>query len=373
MAADWLNVVYVSSLARGGPVSHLRILAPAMARTGASVRVVCLDEAVGKAFRAAGVDAYAAPLRDKWDVRGAARIWPLLKGADVVHTQDRRAGLLVRPAARARGALVLHTYHGLPEQIAVRLGRDGHVRTSPGASAAQLAWLLHGYLRIEALLAKFGFVVAPSRAMAGFLAAHGLPRDRIHVVQNGIDVPPRSRRRPQSSGKRFVVGTAASLEYPKGVDVLLAAVRELGEDVSLEIFGDGSWRARLERESGEYGLSARFHGHVEGLPQRLRDLDVFVLPSRAENFPVAALEAMAAGLAVVATRVGGVPELVVDGETGILVEPDDPAAMSAAIARLAGDPGSRAALGAEGRRRVEALFSSDRMAERMRALYESLL
>ena len=372
MAADWLNVVYVSSLARGGPVSHLRTLAPAMARTGASVRVVCRDEALAEAFRAAGVDAYTAPLRDKWDVRAAARVWPLLKGADVVHTQDRRAGLLVRPAARARASLVLHTYHGLPEEIAVRLGRDGHVRTPPGASAARLAWLLHGYLRIEALLAQFGFVVAPSRAMAAFLAAHGLPADRIHVVQNGIDIPPRSRQRRQT-GERLVVGTAASLEYAKGVDVFLAAARELGDEVSVEIFGDGSWRARLERESREYGLNARFHGHVEGLAQRLRELDLFVLPSRAENFPLAALEAMAAGLPVVATRVGGVPELVVDEETGILVEPDDAAAMAAAIARLAGDPGRRAAFGGEGRRRVEALFSADRMAERMRALYESLL
>jgi glycosyltransferase involved in cell wall biosynthesis len=371
VAADWLNVVYVSSLARGGPVSHLRVLAPAMARTGASVRVVCLDEAVAESFRAAGVDADAAPLRDKWDLRGAAVVWPLLDGADVVHTQDRRAGLLVRPAARARGSLVLHTYHGLPEEIAVRLGRDGQVPAPPGASAARLAWLLHGYLRIEALLARFGFVVAPSRAMAAYLAAHGLPRDRIHVVQNGIDLPSRPRRRG-NSGKQLVVGTAATLEYPKGVDVLLGAARELGDAVSVEIFGDGSRRPQLEREADRRRLNARFHGHVDGLAERLRALDVFVLPSRAENFPVAALEAMAAGLPVVATRVGGVPELVVDGETGILVEPDDPAAMAAAIAGLAGDAGRRAALGQAGRRRVEALFSADRMAERMRALYESL-
>jgi glycosyltransferase involved in cell wall biosynthesis len=354
-------------------VSHLRVLAPAMARAGADVQVVCLSEEVANTFRAAGVEAFRAPLRHKGDLAGAARTWPLLAGADIVHTHDRRAGLLVRPAARVRGSVVLHTYHGLPEEIAVRLGRGGaHVPTPPGASRARIAWLLHGYLRIEAVLARFGFVVAPSRAMARFLADHGLPAERIHVVQNGIDVGARGKPRSAGTDRPLVLGTAASLEYQKGIDVLLAAVALLEGRPRIEIFGDGSRRGRLEDQAAALGVEARFAGHVEDLRQRIRELDIFVLPSRAENFPVAALEAMAAALPVVATRVGGVPELVVDGETGILVEPDDPRALAAAIAGLASDPARRAALGDAGRRRASEMFDADRMATRMLALYEAL-
>jgi glycosyltransferase involved in cell wall biosynthesis len=344
-----------------------------MARAGADVQVVCLTEEVANTFRLAGVDATPMPLRHKGDLAGAARTWPLLAGADVVHTHDRRAGLLVRPAARVRGSLVLHTYHGLPEEIAVRLGRGGgHVPTPPGASRARTAWLLHGYLRIEALLARFGFVVAPSRAMARFLADNGLPAERIHVVQNGIDLRPRGSPRPTRTDGPLVLGTGASLEYQKGIDILLAACARLDGKPRIEIFGDGSWRGRLEAQAAELDLDARFAGHVDDLRERIHELDIFVLPSRAENFPLAALEAMAATLPVVATRVGGVPELVVDGETGILVEPDDPPALAAAIAGLASDPARRAALGDAGRRRASAMFDADRMAARMLALYEAL-
>jgi glycosyltransferase involved in cell wall biosynthesis len=365
-----VRVVYVSSLPKGGPVSHLRVLAPAMARAGADVQVLCLSEDVADTFRASGVAASVAPLRHKADLTGAARTWRLLRDADVVHTHDRRAGLLVRPPARLRGALVVHSYHGLPEEIAGRLGRES-VPIPPGVSRARIAWLLHGYSGIESVLVRFGFAVAPSRAMARFLAEHGIPRGRIHVVPNGIDLPPQPKRKRTTSAE-FVLGTAANLEYHKGIDVLLAACAQLETKVRLEVFGEGSWRSRLEQQAADLGLDVRFAGHVDDVRERMRKLDLFVLPSRAENFPLAALEAMAAALPVVATRVGGIPEVVLDGETGVIVEPDDPSALAAAIDDLARDRDRLAGLGDAGWQRASSLFDADRMAARMTALYEAL-
>ena len=367
-----MRVVYVSSLPRGGPVSHLLVLAPAASRAGAEVHVVCFDDQVAERFRSAGVEATVAPLRHKADLAGAARAWRLLRDADVVHTHDRRAGLLVRPAARLRGALVVHTYHGLPEEIAGRLGRATTPPDPPGVSRARTAWLLHGYSGIESILGRFGFAVAPSRAMARFLTEHGLPAKRVHVVPNGIDVPPPPRTPAERSGGRLVLGTAANLEYHKGIDVLLDACSRLRAKPRIEILGDGTMRRALEDQAVALGLDAHFAGHVDDVRQRIRRWDLFVLPSRAENFPLAALEAMAASRPVVGTRVGGVPEVVVDGETGVIVEPDDPAALAAAVDELARRPARRRELGKQGRGRAASLFGADRMAARMLALYEAL-
>jgi glycosyltransferase involved in cell wall biosynthesis len=276
-----VRVVYVSTLERGGPVSHLRQLAPAVAGLGADVRVVCAGAAVAESFRALGVEADARPLGHKLDLRGAAGVWPLLTGADVVHTHDRRAGLLVRPQARLRGSRPVHTLHGLPEEIAPRLGRvDAPV--PPGVSRARLAWLLHGYPRVEALLSALGDVVTPSAAMAGYLVDHGVAARRVHVIPLGIPpVAPVSR----GSNRPFTVGAAANLEYWKGIDVLVAACALARRPLRLEVYGDGALRGELERQARAAGVEARFHGFVGDLPARLAGLDVFALPSRADNFP----------------------------------------------------------------------------------------
>jgi glycosyltransferase involved in cell wall biosynthesis len=363
-----VRVVYVSSLPKGGPVTHLRTLAPAVARTGVDVHVVCLDENVARSMRAEGVDASVEPLRHKLDVAGARRVRRLVAGADVVHTQDRRAGLLVRPLARIGGAGTVHTYHGLPEELGVRLGHDAWLPATP---PLRMAWLRHGYLRIEFLLSRFGAVVVPSQALASFLTEHGLPASRVHVIPHGIEIPARSEFGP-SAGGLTVVGATSNLEYEKGVDVLVEACALAAEPIRLELYGDGARRPELERLAGERDVEVVFAGHVEDVRARLSGFDVFALPSRAENFPVGVLEAMAAGLPVVATRVGGVAELVVDGETGVLVEPEDASALAGALDSLAKDTAARRRLGEAGAQRARKLFDADRMASRTIALYESL-
>jgi glycosyltransferase involved in cell wall biosynthesis len=363
-----MRVLYISTIERGGPVTHVRELVPRVAAEGVEVRVLCASAALAETFRALHVDAEAVPVAHKLDMRGAAALWPQLGDVDIVHTHDRRAGLFGRMIGRLRGATVVHTLHGMPEEIAARVGRDG-APVPPGVSRARIAWLLEGYLRIEAALARLGHVIAPSRAMRDFMLAHGFPHQRVHVIPYGVEPGPAA---PRLEHDVLTVGVAANLEYWKGLDVLLQAAREVRAPLCLEIFGTGSLEAELEREARSAGVDATFHGFVGDMSDRFRELDVLVQPSRADNLPLAVLEAMAVGTPVIGARVGGIPELVVDGETGILIEPEDPAALASALEDLARDPERRRELGRRARERIAAEFSAEDVARRTVALYREL-
>jgi len=367
MPTDRMRVIYVSTLEHGGPVSHMHALAERVSALGVDVRIVGPHD-VG--------------VRSKWDVRGALGLWPLLAGADVVHTHDRRAGLFARVLAKARGAKVVHTYHGLPEEIAVELGRDDGYR-DPSVSPLRRTWLRGGYLRIEAALALLGAVVVPSEAMASYLAACGVPRSRLRVIPSGVDVV-RAAPSPTLHDPP-VVAVMANLERWKGVDVLLDAcgthlhagrTHLHAGGMHVDVYGDGRERDALEAQAarlGSAGVDVTFHGHVPGARERVAaTADVVVVPSRAENLPMAALEAMAAALPVVGTRVGGMPELVEDGVTGIVVPPDDPGAMAAAIDKVLSDDTLRVAMGTAGAARVAARFSAGGVARQLVDLYEEL-
>jgi glycosyltransferase involved in cell wall biosynthesis len=361
-----MRVVYASSIDRFGPLSHLRSLAPAIAREGGEVKVLCLDETVADSFRALGVEAVVAPLTSKTDLRGAAGVWRHLAGADVVHTQDPRTGLLVRPQAFARGLKAVHTFHGLPYHLAMQVRPQG----VPGPGAVNgSSGHSSGHMPAEALLSRLGAVVAPSRALGDYIARHGVPAKRIHIIPHGIDV---QRSEPGAPGDPPVLATAAVLDYHKGIDVLLEASARLAVPHRVEIFGEGPLRGELEAQALRLGVPARFHGFVEDMREQLLATDVFVLPTRGDNFPVSILEAMAYAVPVVATKVGGVPEQVDDGVTGILVDPDDPDALAGALASLLADPARRASYGRAGAQKALAEFDRAGMARRTLRLYEEL-
>lgn len=350
-------------------MSHVRDLAPAVAARGVDVTVICADEHVAEEFRGLGVGAEVVPLRHKLDIAGAASLPSLLRAADVVHSHDRRAGLFARTAARMVGARAVHTMHGVPDEIFAMVGRTDPP-SPPGVSGAHRAWLRFGPLRIEALLSYLGAVVVPSHALARFLADHGFPEQRMHVIPYGVDV---RRRTPAPLHEPPSVGTAAILEHRKGIDLLLEAWASLEVPAELHVYGEGSLRSDLEEQARRIGGSVHFHGFADDLREQLLGLDVFVLPTRADNLPVAILEAMAIALPVVATRVGGIPELVVEGETGVLVEPDDPDGLGAALRSLLSDPALCSRLGSAGARRVEERFDAGTVASRMVSLYERVL
>jgi glycosyltransferase involved in cell wall biosynthesis len=392
-----VKVVYVSSLPWGGPVTHLRDLVPQVADAGVDVSVLCQTASLAAMFGSLGVPARTTPLSSKWDLPGAAKLWRRLDGADIVHSHDRRTGLLARPLARLLGAHVVHTLHGLPEEIAPRVGPpDVHGAkeraTLPGTSRARALWLERGIMGLESVLGRLGTVVVPSHALACYLLSSGFPSRRLEVLPSGIEV---RRDTPGPPNEPLVVGTATQLQPRKGVDVLVAAWGRLDERVrsgaELHIYGDGPLREDLclqaGRQAGEQagrqavrqgsrreepGGGIRFLGRTSDAGQRIAGFDVFVLPSRGENLPIAILEAMANAVPVIATRVGGVPELVVHGETGLLVEPDDPGALADAIDTMVRQPSLRKSMGEAGARRARRHFDAKEAGSRMVALYRRL-
>jgi glycosyltransferase involved in cell wall biosynthesis len=200
------------------------------------------------------------------------------------------------------------------------------------------------------------------------------------VVYSGIPIPETARppAPPGGTTAERIVGSAGRLLPLKGLVYLLRAIASLRVEfpnLVLEIAGSGPERATLEREAQTLGLSdgVRFLGWVEELAPVLARWEVFVLPSLEEGFPMAALEAMAAGLPVVASAVGGVPELVEDGRTGYLVPPRDPAALADRLRVLLLDPVQQRAFGAAGQARVRDHFSAERMVTRIAEIYDGLL
>jgi len=214
-------------------------------------------------------------------------------------------------------------------------------------------------------------------------ATEGCPLEKIVVIPNGIDIDRfplagASDHRPAPEAAGTVMGTISRLVWKRGHEELLQAatiVRRAEPSVRLVIVGDGPLRPALEEHARRLGLDGevRFLGAVHDAARLLPGFDVFVLSSVLEGMSNALLEAMAAGRPVVATRVGGNPELVIDGETGLLVPPRDPEALAEALLRLVRDPGLARRLGEGARRRVESQFTLAAMVGRLEGLYGDLL
>lgn len=225
-------------------------------------------------------------------------------------------------------------------------------------------------------------VVAVSEGASRQLVAPEV-REKLRVVYNGVE--PAHPRRPRAEVRaelglqdRLVGIVVARMDGLKGHDTLLRALAQLPTPSPLTMLaaGDGKQRPQLEALGGELGLREdrfRMLGFRNDVPDLLAAADFFVLPSLTEGLPLSVLEAMAHGLPVIATPVGGVPELIPDERFGLLVPVNDPPALAAALRHLAAAPQQRASLGEAGRRRVQELFSMDRMLDEYDALYRLLV
>jgi len=242
--------------------------------------------------------------------------------------------------------------------------------------------------RITASLADK--IVTVSEAVREFaIAKIGITPDRLVTIHNGVDLSeflqsPNSERIEEAKRElgiapsHVVVGTAGHLEEEKGCEYLLQAAAQVSAQdgkVTFLLVGDGSQRAKLEHLAEDLGISSNviFMGYRNDVPKILSVMDVFVLPSLYEGLPNALLEAMAACRPVVATQVGGIAEVVADGETGILVPPRDPGALAGAICVLLEDRERAREMGIAGRKQVERLFSVEKMVAKTEALYEELI
>jgi glycosyltransferase involved in cell wall biosynthesis len=215
-------------------------------------------------------------------------------------------------------------------------------------------------------------VAVGERAARLIEAGAGLPPGSVLVVHNGV--PDHGPAAPRDGGSSIVAGTFARLDADKGIDVLLRAAAALDE-VGLLIAGDGPARESLLSEAAREGLSerARFLPWSETTRALLDEIDVFVLPSRLEGFPLSILEAMMAGRPVLATDVGSIREAVVDGTTGLVVPVGDAEGLRRSLERLAENPGERRRMGEAGRRRAVESFTAERMARSFERLYSGVL
>jgi glycosyltransferase involved in cell wall biosynthesis len=225
-------------------------------------------------------------------------------------------------------------------------------------------------------------VIAVSEAVKDHLVGYDhIAPDLITVLPNAIDLRhfgghdrTEARRRLGIPPDAYVVGTVGRLEPQKGHVVLLQAMRELADacpEARVLLIGGGSQEQALRGAADDLGLADRitFTGERRDVPALMAALDLFVLPSLWEGLPLVLLEAMASGAPVVATRVGGVPEVVSDGATGILIDPNRPDQLAAAIIRCRNDRDGAARMAEASRRWVEARASIQPYARRLEALY----
>lgn len=292
---------------------------------------------------------------------------------DIVHTHQAKAGALGRLAARLAGVpVVVHTFHGNV--------LSGYFRPSAERAVAALErWLARS---ADVLIA-----VSPSQKadLAGrFRIA---PEGKLRVVALGLDLGPFLAAAPADPSVRAALGIpegapvaalVARLEPVKDVPAFLriaARVRAELPAARFLVVGEGKLRAALEAESRALGISeaVRFLGQREDLPRILSAVDAVCLTSRNEGTPVALIEAMAAGRAVVSYAVGGVPDVVEEGRTGRLAAPGDERAFARILAGLLADEGERKRLGAAARARVAGAYDPERLADDVEKLYRELL
>src|SRR5262249_4177146 len=198
---------------------------------------------------------------------------------------------------------------------------------------------------------------------------------RVRVIYNGIDTAAFAngchdreavRRDLGLGADDFVILLVARLDYLKDHATAVRTLERVARsrpDARLVLVGEGPERPKIEDQVRRLGVAAgvRFLGLRQDVARLLRATDLFLLTSVSEGIPLTVLEAMAAGLPVVATRVGGLAEVVVDGETGLLAPPGDDAALAGAVLRLAADPGARRRMGRRGQERAHTVFSEGQM------------
>lgn len=363
-------LVVVDSLRLGGAENVLVTLAQAAPAAGFRIEVACLAPAVGSTASMVPVLAAAGVPTRFLDVPrllhpGAV---PAVRRAiresrcDVVHAHLEYAATLAAPAAVGTGRPVFSSFH----QLAAPLPPREAVKERLAVAAA----------------GRGDGVIFVSEASRRSYAARYRRRPNWHVVPNGVDLEvftPEEEAPPPELGippAAPVVTLLAALRPGKGHAVAVAAwtrVVKHAPDAHLLLVGSGTEEAALRRQARDVGRDDRvvFAGMRTDVARLLRASTLVMLPSESEALPTALLEAAACGRPVVATQVGGTPEVVLDGITGLLVRPGDGEALAAAVCRLLDDPTARARMGTSARHRAEQLFDSRDWARRLLALYEA--
>jgi L-malate glycosyltransferase len=360
VAKPSLRIIHTMSSLAGGGLEHFVLrLAEAQRRRGHDASVLSIKGGpLLEVARDKGVPVtvLAGPTRERRVLQAAAFF--ARRRPSIVHAHNPTALQYGAIGKLAGGGRLVVTDHAQTKGI-VRVGTAFEWRLADAVAA----------------------VSGDTARHAGDIGYGGVPE----VVYNGIDFTPSKRPRAELRAElglddRRVVGVnAASFYAVKAQDVLVRAAAALagrGVALTLLLLGDGEERAKVEALASSLGLGpdqVRFLGFRNDVADLLAAADFFVLPSRAEGFPMSVLEAMSHRLPVVATPVGGNPELVTDGVHGYLVPVDDPAALAAAMEKVAADEALRRRLGDAGRARVMGEFSFDRTTDAYEAIYRRVL
>jgi glycosyltransferase involved in cell wall biosynthesis len=363
-----------SSLGFYGAEQMIMTLSNALDRESFDVKLACLEKkrasstAIVSVARAAGIDAIALPCRGWIDWGAIQGLKSLIKDEkiELLHCHEAKSRLYGAVVSRMTGIPLVATHH-------LWTGQSLRTRMVESIDAA----VLHGCDK----------VIAVSNSVAESMRRVGVAKRRIEVIPNGIDLSnfrdkDESRNDEVRASLRIppgvpVVGAVGRLDTQKGHERLIEAARRIadaGQDAFYVILGEGVERPRLESLVRELGLSNRVSlpGYKSDVRPYLAMMDVFVMPSRREGTPMALLEAMAMERPVVATAVGGVPDVLRDGVDGIML-PENGDGLSDALLTLLRDPALARQMARTGRRRIESEFSSLRMAGRYEDLYRRCL
>ena len=276
--------------------------------------------------------------------------WCTRHRIDLVHAVDLYTNIFALPAAAFA-------------RVPVRIGSRRGLNTD--RTPAQLAMQRAAYKCAHA-------VVTNSQATADRLRNENVRPSKVAVIPNGLALDAFTAALPRAARRQVLV--VANLRPEKGYDVLVdaaAIVLQRFPDARFHCVGEGPERSAIERRMAAGGVAHAFTllGRQDDIPRRLAAADIFALPSRTESMPNSVLEAMAAGLPVVASAVGGVPEVIEDGRTGMLCPPSDPHALADRLCRLMVDADFSNRLGQSARQEVQAHYSFDRMVDAFDSLY----
>jgi glycosyltransferase involved in cell wall biosynthesis len=350
------------NLETGGAERQWAILIRGLFEQGFDVNVLTLDGrgAYFDELRAAGVPIACAALRHRADPVGLARAaWLGRSWSSTVVTRGLSAHMVGHVLAQGHRAAHVLTEHSVAE----------HARFGPPRR--------HQQLLIKPIRPRANCVVAVTASQVEYLVSEGYPRDAIRVIANGVanDPPVRDREAVRAelgvSRGDFLAVLMAWLRPEKRVPAFVEQVtvaHAIETRVKGLVVGDGPDYALVARATAESRGVVRMLGERADALDIMHAADVVCLTSVAETLPMSVLEAMSVGRPVIATRVGGVPEAVRDGETGILVSPDCPSEVATALVSLARDPAGATELGSAGRARQQRSFSEEAMTRAYAAL-----
>lgn len=355
----------------GGLESVVIALGAGQAKRGHTVHAALIlpenddQHPVGVALHAAGAHVHPVVVKGRDYSSERRQVEMLCREAriEVIHSHGYRPDVVDLGVARRLGLATVTTVHGF---TSVR-----------GLSPRNLRNRLYEALQLRAFR-RFDAVVAVSRPLVSLLRAKGIPPERIHLIPNAFRqaAAPFSRveaRRQLGIGHDdFLAGWVGRVTREKGGDVFVDALLAMGRDApAAVILGDGSERPALEAKASAAGSPLRWLGTVEGAGALFRAFDVFVLSSRTEGTPIALLEAMSAGIAVIATPVGGVPDVIGEGE-GWLVPSENPQALAAALRAVQANPEDAARRASAAQRRLASAFAFEPWLDAYEKVYESI-